>query len=153
MDLEVARSSRVEYPMVEETGTLFTSYGNLHYEGLKLIVVVDPEIVRYYRHFIPKWQVPCSQLYLPHISVVRKEFPPCIGYWGKHEGEEVEFQYSNIIYNGKVYWWLNVYSFRLEEIRLELGLSIASEYTRPPDAYKKVFHITLGNNKCHDGSR
>ena len=39
-----------------------------------------------------------------------------------------------------VYYWLNVYSTRLEDIREELGLK------RLPGSFE-AFHITIGNNK------
>lgn len=134
--------------MHHETGKLFDSVGKLHYEGHnKLILIVDPEIVRYYRSLIPKWCVAYPQLYPPHISVVRKEHPPNTPVWGRHEGELIKFKYSNNIYQGTVYWWLNAFSLRLEEIRMELGLSVSSEYTRPPEGFIKCFHISLANKK------
>lgn len=130
---------------------LFTSRGPLIYStdnaGLpKLNVVVDPGIMSFYRALIPKYCEARAQMYPAHISVVRKERPN-MSLWGKYENEEIEFSYSNIIHRGTVYWWLNAFSTRLEEIRRELGLPVSSEYTRPPDGWIKCFHITLGNSK------
>lgn len=113
----------------------------------KLIVVVDPNISLYYRSLVPKWMPLNPQKYPPHISVVRREVPPNMAAWGKYQKETIDFTYSNEICNGKVYYWLNAFSKRLEEIRTELGLSISSEYTRPPDSWTKCFHITIGNCK------
>lgn len=130
---------------------LHKSNGILKYSksdvGFKLIVEVDPGIALFYRALIPKYITFNPQRYAPHISVVRNEIPPNIQYWGKYENQEVEFTYSNVIKNGKVYWWLDAFSNQLEDIRVELGLPISSEYTRPPDGFEKIFHITIGNQK------
>jgi hypothetical protein len=131
---------------------LFWSKGPLRYSidnagRPKLNVMVDPGIVSLYRDLMPLYYTCYPQMYPPHISVVRKEVPPRMDLWGKYEGDEVEFAYSNYIYEGTVYWWLNAFSTRLEEIRVELGLPITSLYTRPPDSFEKVFHITIGNKK------
>jgi len=88
-------------------------------------------------------------MYPPHITVVRvhKEKVPNKEYWDKYAGEEIEFSYSPIVHEGSVYYWLNVFCVRLEEIRRELGLSVVSEYTLPPEGFIKCFHMTLGNKK------
>lgn len=130
----------------------FSSTGVLNYgeqnSSPKLIVLVDPEITRYYRSLIPKWICPRlnQQMYAPHISVVRKELPPRMDLWGKYEGELIKFEYSNIIHQGGMYYWLNCYSQQLIEIRLELGLPEATSLTRPPDG-EWCFHSTLCNIK------
>lgn len=131
---------------------LFKSSGPLRYRigqdgGYSLRVEVDQGISDFYRSLIPKWIKTNSQMYPAHISVVRKEVPVNLEFWGKHEGEEVEFVYSNEIHHGTVYWWLNAFSKRLEEVRIELGLPVSSQYTRPPDSWIKCFHITIGNMK------
>ncbi len=132
---------------------LFESTGVLRYSfkegyGYRLVLEIDKDIVKYYRSLIPPWKgKPNPQMYDAHVSVVRKEVPPNLDAWGKYEGEEVRFLYSNHIYNGTVYWWLNVFCVRLEEIRVELGLPVSSQYTIPPEGFDKVFHCTLGNCK------
>ena len=132
-----------------EVGRLLTSVGTLRYSEnpYKLIVEVDPEIVRYYRALLPKYIHTNPQAYAPHISVVRNEVPVHLEHWGKYEGQPLEFTYEGYVYSGQVYIWLNAFSTRLEEIRTELGLPVSTEYTRPPDTFIKVFHITLGNRK------
>jgi hypothetical protein len=114
---------------------------------LSLRVAIDPEITRYYRSFVPKWIVSNRQMYAPHISVVRKETPPLMGHWGKYEGHEVEFEYENIVRFGEVYLWLNCFSVRLEEVRIELGLPVHSPYTLPPEGFNHCYHTTIGNFK------
>lgn len=132
---------------------LHYSSGPLRYSrtsdgGYKLIVEVEKDLAEFYRSLIPKWITVNRQMYPPHISVVRKEVPPKLELWGKHEGEEIKFAYSNHIYNGEVYWWINAFSERLEQVRLELGLPVSSQYTRPPsDRWIRCFHITLANRK------
>ena len=132
--------------MIEQsTGIL--RYSNIPEYGYKLIVEVDPQLARYYRSLVPKYVGLNGSRYPAHISVVRKEFPPNLSVWGKYEGEEIVFSYDTDIKIGKVYYWLNAFSTRLEEIRIELGLPTSSEYTRPPEGFIKCWHITIGNLK------
>ena len=113
----------------------------------KLAVECDQEIVRYYRSLIPKWIRSNPQMYGAHISVIRKEEPKVVEHWGKYEGHEVEYEYSPVIHVSQNYVWLNVWSRRLAEIRLELGLPVDSPYTRPPDGFEKTMHMSIGNFK------
>ena len=130
---------------------LYKSIGTLRYENkggkYKLIVEVDQGISDYYRSLIPKWITVNPQMYRAHISVVRREIPVNLEYWGKYEGEKIEFSYEGIVRQGTVYFWLNVFCVRLEEIRKELGLPVRSEYTIPPEGFTKCFHCTIGNQK------
>jgi len=126
---------------------LFKSTGKLHYEDNKLVVETDRELARYYFSLVPKYVKLNPQRYAPHISVVRKEVPAKMEHWKKYEGESVEFLYEPHVFHGDVYYWLNTFSTRLEEIRLELGLPVSSEYTRPPGGFFKCFHMTIGNTK------
>lgn len=127
--------------------TLFQSIGTLRYGFTHLVLDIDPEIVLYYRALIPKYIHTNPQMYSAHISVVRKEIPPNLQFWGKYAGEKVVFYYSNAIHHGTVYYWINVFSKRLEEIRKELGLFVDSLCNQPPEGFSRTFHITLGNIK------
>lgn len=131
--------------------TLYSSSGTLHYERgddwFKVHCAVDQGISDYYRAMIPNTHIFNRQKYPAHISVVRNEIPPNMDVWGIHENQEIEFQYSNVVHFGTVYCWLNVFSKRLEEIRLELGLPVSSQYTLPPEGYIKCFHLTIANQK------
>jgi hypothetical protein len=137
------------------TDVLFESWGPLRYSigtaSYKLVVEVDKGIVNYYRDLLPKYIYLNRQMYAPHISVIRHEVPPNLEHWGKYEGEEVRFFYKPSVRHGTVYYWLDVFCVRLEEIRLELGLPVSSPYTRPPDGFSKCFHCTIGNVKQLDG--
>lgn len=132
---------------------LFKSVGILKYESAraydyKLALYADQGISDFYRSMIPKWiAVPKPQMYPAHISIVRKEVPQNLEFWGKYEGERVEFYYENEVKFGKVYCWLNCFCNRLEEIRSELGLPVDSPYTLPPEGFYKCFHMTIGNFK------
>jgi hypothetical protein len=138
---------------------MFESQGKLHYsigEYHKLIVQIDPEIVRYYRSMMPKYVQSQPQMYRPHISVIRHDDPKWWQlkrrwrfwrHWGKYEGELIKFNYDGVVHEGTVYYWLNCFCSRLEEIRVELGLPIHSQYTQPPEGFTKVFHCTIGNKK------
>lgn len=126
-------------------GTLL--YSHASDTGFKLILDVEHSIAYFYRSLIPKYIILNPQKYAPHISVVRHEDSINMEFWGKYQGEQVEFEYSSHIHNGTVYWWLNAFSTRLEEIRVELGLYVHDKYTQPPDGYLKCFHITLANCK------
>ena len=128
--------------MYQSTGII-----RYHDESCNLIVSIDPGLVDYYRSMLPKYVKTNRQMYPAHISVVRNEKPVIMEKWRFHDGEEIKFDYDGIIQSGKVYYWLNVFSKRLEEIRTELGLPVSSEYTRPPDGFTKCFHTTLGNLK------
>jgi hypothetical protein len=127
--------------------SLFTSTGTLRYGNTNLVLDVDQGIVDFYRAMLPKSIRTNRQMYNAHISVVRKEVPPNMELWGKYAGEQIEFKYSNVIRNGNLYYWLDVWCERLEQIRLELGLPCDSPYTRPPDGFSKTFHVTIGNIK------
>lgn len=131
---------------------LYSSSGVLRYSisgGYKLVVEIQDDLAIYYRSLIPKYLNVNKTRYSPHITVVRsyKEIPKNLEYWGKYEGEVIEFFYEPIIRQGKVYFWLNILCKRLEEIRQELGLEVTSIYTRPPEGFEKYFHMTIGNTK------
>jgi len=131
---------------------LYKSIGVLRYEfeiGHKLVVEVDQQLSDYYRSLIPKFVSTNRPRYSAHITVVRqeKETPVNLEHWGKYEGQEIEFFYSPIIQQGKVYFWLNTFCTKLEDIRLELGLPVVSQYTLPPEGFRKCFHCTIANMK------
>lgn len=129
--------------MISSTGTL--RYG----DNWKLIVQCDQAIANYYRSLVPKYYDIQGTRYPAHITVVRteKEIPTITEPWGKYEGQEIEFFYDPEVKMGKIYFWLNIWCKRLEEIRVELGLPNRSEFTLPPVPFTKCFHMTIGNSK------
>ncbi len=131
---------------------LHKSVGVLRYDhtpeyGHRLVMECDQAIMDYYRDLLPFWKKPNPQRYGAHVSVVRHEVPVNLEAWGRHSGEKIEFDYTGEVFFGRVYCWLNVFCVRLEEVRVELGLPVRSEYTIPPDGFTKCFHLTIGNYK------
>jgi len=129
------------------------SQGILRYEKTdtwyRLTVEVDRGLSDYYRNLIPKWHYVQPQKWPAHITVVRpiKETPVTLEYWDRYEGEEINFFYEPYVYSGRVYYWLNIWCARLEDIRRELGMPVTSPYTLPPEGFAKCFHCTIGNKK------
>lgn len=116
----------------------------------RMIVQVCPGLASYYRSMIPKSRRAMKPRWPPHITVVRseKETPVNKELWGTHHGELVEFRYEPKLRLDRTYYWLNVWSERLSEIRKELGLSPKSRWTRPPSGgFLECFHITIANTK------
>lgn len=128
------------------------STGTLHYSiepdvGHKLVATLDdPFITVLARHLVPRYLNVKPQRWPPHISVIRKQTPVNLEAWGKYEGERVEFEYDDFIYNDETYFWYRAYCQRLIEIRNELGLEDYSWAARGPDNFPS-FHITIGNTK------
>lgn len=126
----------------------FLSKGVLRYSlpnGIhKVALEADPDIVGLARALTPVRLN--TQRYAPHVSVVRHEVPPNLEAWGKHEGTTILFEYSPVVYNDETYYWLQVLSQELRQVRLELGLNPSGKSSRPPDG-AEVFHITIGNIK------
>ena len=125
------------------TGTLVTSVDRGNY---KLIVEIDPEISNYYRSLIPKYCRVNRQRYAPHISVVRDEEIRYWSEWNGLQGKVITFWYVGIIHSDETYFWLEVNSWDLQDLRVKLGLTSTSRITRSPDG-NHSFHITLGNVK------
>ena len=98
------------------------------------------ETQKYYQYWLRKCGVFVdTPIWKSHISVVRGDGLPDLDYWGKHEGEEVDFFYRprDLGFNG-MYWWLDVESPQIEQIRIELGLE--------PDP-KYDLHLTIGKEQ------
>jgi hypothetical protein len=128
---------------------MFASTGYLRYFKeplLKVILEIDQEISDYYRSFVPKYIKLQRQMYPAHVSVVRKEMPKNMENWCKYDGKLFNFEYEGFIFNDEKYYWLNVFSTELENVREELGLEKVSDITRSPDG-KHRFHTTIGNVK------
>jgi 2'-5' RNA ligase len=133
--------------MYYSSGAFLYSPPNLETGFYKAIVEVDPDLVNYYRWWIPRSVKSNRQAYKPHISVIRKETiaENRRHLWGKYEGESVEFSYDNKIYFDETYIWLEVHSERLMNIRTELGLYPSRTHPDSPNDF--CFHITIGNFK------
>lgn len=124
---------------------MFKSVGQLLIFSEKVIVPVDPGIAEFYRSLIPKYHKVKKGKYSPHITVARCE--PISNKWKAWNNFYVLFEYDTYIQNnGSVYWWLNVKCLELNAVRVDCGLPVWSEKSRPPDGSNN-FHITIGNTK------
>lgn len=135
---------------LENPDMFHKSTGRLHYKGSdSLVLIVDQNISDYYRSLIPPWHNVNRPRYGAHVTIVRtgKEVPKNTATWRKYHGEKVLFYYEPYIHYGTIYYWLNVFCNRLEDIRVELGLPITSPYKSPPEGFKKYFHVTIANVK------
>ena len=125
---------------------LYESLGILKYIEkplLKVILELDQEIVNYYRNLISKHLYVKRQYYNAHISVIRNQIPLNMYNWNKYNGENIKFYYSNVINNDDIYYWINAYSIRLEDIRTELGLDNINIFDGEMHfGFNKRFHIT-----------
>ena len=134
-------------------GPLYPSTGVLRYArdavGHRLTLDVDPELARYYRALIPRWIATNKPRYAPHITVVRpeKETPAHPEHLSRYDGQAVDFEYSGVVHHGKIFFWLNAFSRRLEAIRAELGLQLVNAKSAPPDGYVRTFHITIAEER------
>jgi len=135
---------------------MFNSNGTIRYDnesGYRLTVEVDKELSNYYYSLIPKYLKASRPRWAAHVTVVRpeKEIPINLQHWRKYENQVVEFVYDPYICFGKSYYWLNIWCPKLEDIREELGLSVYSKWTLPPEGISKKFHCTIANSKIEDG--
>ena len=132
---------------------LYESGGYLKYDTAngfyRLTVEIDQQLADYYRSLIPKYIRINRPRWAAHITVVRpeKEVPKIMEPWGRYAGKRINFLYEPYVYEGRAYFWLNVYSKELEKIRGELGLEVVSRYTLPPEGFVKCFHCTIANEK------
>jgi hypothetical protein len=117
-----------------------------------IVLDCDPVLGDYYRHLYLLANHRCEKLQRPfwgaHITVSRNE-EPCGDFkcrWMKYEGEKVEFTYVPGVKDNyspdryRSFFWLDVKSPRLMEVRQELGLGAPS----------CGFHLTIGSQENPD---
>ena len=123
------------------------SYSVSESTGHKLELICDQGIADFYFALIPRWLYACRQKHRCHVSVVRKEKAVVKPEnWGRHEGEKYAFFYDSDVKTDGVYFWLNVYSKALEDVRLGLGLGLWCKRNLV-DGFRHTFHMTIGNLK------
>lgn len=124
-------------------GTGVIQYG----PGTRIVVWIDLEIANYYRSLIPKAYYVSPQKYRPHITVVRPKFEKIknMKFWKAYNGKSISFTYEGKTYFDKTYFYLDVQSHEIGDIREELGLTRyrLSEL----GASRGCYHITIGNVK------
>lgn len=110
--------------------TMVSTNGTLAYKGTWAILQCDLETTLYYQWWLERLGVRVNlPVWKSHISVVRGEDLVNPEPWGKYEGSSVPFSYlpTDIWWNG-AYWWVNICSPRIEDLRTELGLDPQPKY-------------------------
>lgn len=106
-----------------------------------MVARVDESLGEYYRALVPKYLVCNSQMEPSHVTVVRSGIEsPDFRNWLYRDGEVVTLWYSPELQFRYPYWWLDVWSPEVGEVRRKLGLG---EYRIGWDRY----HLTVGNCK------
>lgn len=124
------------------------SEGRLEYgPGLRAVVWVDQEISNLYRKLIPKYYYAQPQLYNAHITVVRLRLETAknMDVWNRYNLETVPFIYDTEVHFDGTYFYLNVQSEKIGDIREELGLPRFRFGELGAD--KRCYHISIGNVK------
>lgn len=120
---------------------MYRSSGILYYypSGWMVLKVSD-SIILYYKYWVQKslgikLNAPRSGA---HITVVagKYENPSLSSLWNKYHGDTIDFEYNCNVQQMDHYFWIEVKSQKLKEIRNELGLSDRPYYP---------FHLTVGN--------
>lgn len=127
---------------------MWDSEGKLEYgPGLRAVVWVEQNISDLYRKLIPKYYYAQPQLYPAHITVVRLRLETAknMEVWNKYNGELVLFSYDSSIRFDGTYFYLNVQSERIGDIREELGLPRFRFGDLGAD--KRCYHVTIANVK------
>ena len=108
-----------------------------------LILDCDEELGRYYRHLYRLSTHRTHELTRPswkeHVTIIRDE-EPADQYkllWERYAGYRIYFEYQHEVRNNESYYWLDVRSTFLLDLREELGLSRHPEYS---------LHLTIGND-------
>lgn len=128
---------------------MYHSHGIIRYDAKEhwVRVEVDQGLVDYYWALIPKYFNVVRPRWKAHVSVVRPEDGVTdLSKWGRMEGQIARFVYDPTILYEKGFWWFNLWSVEMENIRRELGLSCKSRITIPPPGYVKCFHCTVGKD-------
>jgi len=107
-----------------------------------LVAYIDREIARYYISLIPKAFQTKGTRYAPHITIVRYgvESVTDISLADKYDGMEVEFEYDPVTYFHHPYFFHDVFSRDIGDIRESLGM------LRYRDGFDR-YHFTIGNVK------
>lgn len=127
---------------------MWDSIGRLEYgPGLRAVVWVEQDISDLYRKLIPKYYYAQPQLYPAHITVVRLRLETAknMEVWNKYNGELVPFSYDSAIRFDGTYFYLNVQSERIGDIREELGLPRFRFGDLGAD--KRCYHVSIANVK------
>lgn len=118
------------------------------YDDKWVSAMLDQQLADYYLSLIPKSYRLTRPRWPAHATIARPDDYIKDGHWawGRHEGEVVDFVYDPTLHTNDKYWWFNLWSKVMENIRSEFGLGLSSRITIPPHGYSKCFHCTVGMN-------
>ena len=119
---------------------MFKTKAKVAYYKQYCVAYVDRNIADYYRSLIPKYYYVQPPKYKPHITIVRLGLEHAKLNWGYLDGCLIDVYYDTQIINKPPYWFLDVFSEEIANIRKKLGLK---ELRTGFDCY----HLTIGNNK------
>lgn len=128
---------------------LFEISGKLDYSvvagGFRLVADMDVKFAHYYYSLLPKYLRVVKTGYSPHVTIVRFRIDsPVLDNWGKRQGQIVKMMYWPVIRNDEKFFWLDMFSLELEEIRQELRLPLPGQRKPSNPMYLRTFHMTLG---------
>lgn len=116
------------------------SSGWVQYDGNTCRLIIDPNIVKYYRTLFPKTINLNGSKFSPHITIVREWERPNNNFVNKwYDGYYFDFEYSSSINFDGTYFYLQCISKYIKMMREEFDLI--------PYRKDKCFHITLGHIK------
>lgn len=136
------RTPEEQYPFSGKATIHYDPRLGKKYDPWWVIASCDNEIANYYRwHIERRFGITLLKpAFDAHVSIVIGEQPTNIELWGKHQNLEIDFSYTNKIYTNGEFWWLNVQSPAMLELRDQLGL---------PEKTHNL-HLTIGRvNKTH----
>lgn len=105
------------------------------------VAYTDPEFGNYYYSLLPKYFKATRQRYDSHITIVRLGVEQTDQNWLYRDGEEIEFKYDSQIKFVEPYFFLDVWSDDIADIRTKLGLPVYRFKDNP------CYHITIANTK------
>ena len=118
----------------------YSSHGYLSYSNSWIVLKCGQGIIDYYKYWIEfKKNFKINKpLHGSHITVVAGKYEDVSfhKYWRKYDGQVVKFEYDGCIKSDGSYFWAEVKSEKLEEIRRELGLASTPKWP---------FHLTIGS--------
>lgn len=115
---------------------MYYGTGIVEYRASSVVLLIDREIIRYYRSLIPKYYRINPQKHYPHITIIRAFEKPLKIF---KNYETMDFEYDGIIHFKDPYFFINAFSYDIGEYRSLCGLS--------KFRFGNCYHFTLGNIK------
>jgi hypothetical protein len=117
---------------------MINSYGLTEYRSNTVYINLGREFAEYYSSLVPKYKRVKLPKYPAHITIVREFERPNRELWGLKL--YLNFRYLPLVMEDEVYYYINVYSSDISDVREMFGLSRFR--------VRNCYHITIGNKKC-----